>query len=552
MLNNSSLILSLGLTTVLLSSLLYFEFQTTKDVKSQKTSFTKIQLPHTLEIFLMNFFYQHTRRKIQYNRKTLKPYLNNYVHKPDFSFDAFYLPKRKYYCQANFLYTMLNFKQQFIDSKYIYNDYQNKNALKKELSIDFDFLNTSVYKYDDYSKKIILKLQNMEWNPKIKLFFTANNLNYNNYIGKSHLCLFQMSNHAPGTGILHRKDLLVDTLKHFSSKKVNHPCFRVSKFYPKSFRLYVKNECSSFFELIGSKRFKKEMKTKILYVFNNVESHREEKLDFIELQKLKKIYKDGELCGKFKNKYLIQEYVRDQIKYRNGRKFVLRVFLVVVSTDPLVVLFDKGYVLLHRFSKKASFSKAIISHKKLMRFFKKNKIMNSYEYEMILNKIKKILGFLNFLAHDKFLKDPRFFQTIAMDFAIGTDLEPKLIGVKGSPTFVKKNLKFVKKILNLQNNILTQRSLKVVDFFNSLKQEVVTYFNEDNFKMESIEEFIIFLENKFNFVKIRKEFSNVFKNIIPSFKKGQFKDFDVIYDERLNEKAYKGLVKSYCVNYAEK
>jgi hypothetical protein len=552
MLNNSSLILSLLITSLLLSSLIYFEYKTTQELEEQKTPFNKINLPHSLEVFLMNFFYHHVRRKIQYKRKTLKNYLNDYVHKPDFSFDAFYLPKRKYYCQANFLYTMLNFKQQFIDSKFIFNDYTNKNPLKKELSVYFDFLNTSVYKYDEFPKKTILKLQNMEWNPKIKIFFTATNLNYNNYIGQSHLCLFQMNNHIPGTAILHRQDLLVDNLKKFSSLKINRPCFRTSKFYPQTMRLYVEKECKSFFELIKTKKFKKDMKTKILFVFQNVESYREETLDFIELQKLKKIYKEGSLCGRLKNKYIIQEYIRNPIKYKNGRKFVIRVFFIIISTDPLVVLFEKGFVVLQRYSQKSSFAKAIISHEKLRKFLEKNNTINAYQYEMVMNKIKKILGFLNYLSLDHYLKDPRFFQTIAMDFVIDTELEPKLVSVKGSPAFVKKNLKFVKNILELQNKILTERSIRVIDFFNSLKQEVNTYLNEPNFHLESIEEFVTFLENKFNFNKIRKEFNNVFKNIIPSLKKEPYSEFDVIYDETLQEKAYKGLVRSYCVNYAQK
>lgn len=37
-------------------------------------------------------------------------------------------------------------------------DYSNKSRLKKQLSEKFDFLNTGIYKYKNYDKKIIKKL----------------------------------------------------------------------------------------------------------------------------------------------------------------------------------------------------------------------------------------------------------------------------------------------------------------------------------------------------------------------------------------------------------
>jgi len=76
-----------------------------------------------------------------------------------------------------------------------------------------------------------------------------------------------MHNHLPGTGILHRTDLLVDLLKEYEINKENNHCYRVSRFFPKSFRLYNENECKDFFQMIDTAVFKKQMKTKILYTF---------------------------------------------------------------------------------------------------------------------------------------------------------------------------------------------------------------------------------------------------------------------------------------------
>lgn len=69
-------------------------------------------------------------------------------------------------------------------------DLPNKNKLKIKLSEEYNFLNSRVFKKNEYSKANIKTLSNMEWNPKIKLFYTLTNFNYNNNLGKSHACPF--------------------------------------------------------------------------------------------------------------------------------------------------------------------------------------------------------------------------------------------------------------------------------------------------------------------------------------------------------------------------
>jgi len=59
------------------------------------------------------------------------------------------------------------------------------------------------------------------------------------------------------------------------------------------------------------------------------------------------------------------------LKYKNGRSFKLRAFFIVISTYPLVVLYNKGYVLLDRYDNTLSFSKSIISLKKLKNYLQK-------------------------------------------------------------------------------------------------------------------------------------------------------------------------------------
>ncbi len=154
----SRTILSLSLTALLLSFFIYFERKEIEGMERFQNPFQRIQHPHSLEVFLMNFFYHHVKRSIQFSKKKIQPYLNDHVYKRDQSFDLFYIPKRKHHCQANFLYSMLNYEDLFLSSKYIYMDYSNKHALKKSLIVHWDFLNTGIYKYKEYNKPLIKKL----------------------------------------------------------------------------------------------------------------------------------------------------------------------------------------------------------------------------------------------------------------------------------------------------------------------------------------------------------------------------------------------------------
>ena len=42
-------------------------FNKQKEIKKIFTPFRKIQPPHSLEVFLMNFFYHHVKKKVQYD-----------------------------------------------------------------------------------------------------------------------------------------------------------------------------------------------------------------------------------------------------------------------------------------------------------------------------------------------------------------------------------------------------------------------------------------------------------------------------------------------------
>jgi hypothetical protein len=538
----------LTLATILMAALLVLKVFKEIKINESFTPMSNVNSPHLLQVFFANLIYEHLKPRTELSRSTVKAYLNHYVSPPDSSFDLFYIPRRNNYCQANYLYTVLNPDYNFSSENYIFMDIPNSDKLKKKLSTRFDFLNTAVHRRKEFTKHDITKLQNMEWNPKIKIFLTITDFNYNNNLGKSFLCMFQMANHIPGTGILHREDLLADNLKKTRKRLNFQSCSQLKRFYPQTYRLYKKKECDSFFEVLNSKKFHREMKTRTLFVLKNIDSSNEQKLDHIEIHKLKRTYKNGALCGVSQNKHLIQNYIADRIRYKNGRKFVLRTFMIIVSTKPLVVLFHKGYVLLDRFDNYVSFNKAIIKPKVLLKYLQETGIMNEYEFEKIYNKIKRNTAYLNHISMDNYLKDPRFFQVIALDFVISAQKEPILQSIKGSPQFTIKNFKMVSQIIKLQSSILGQRVHTVKDFVQSLKVDMYNYYQNSKTPFEYYEDLIYSLKQNVDLNSASKNFDSIFVNKMPEFKSKEYSDFDLIYDGREDGiRAYKGLVHKFCL-----
>ena len=60
---------------------------------------------------------------------------------PSTEFDIYYGTKTNKYCQANFMYTMLNEQNNFLKSDKLYIDISSKNKLWKKLDTDYELMN---------------------------------------------------------------------------------------------------------------------------------------------------------------------------------------------------------------------------------------------------------------------------------------------------------------------------------------------------------------------------------------------------------------------------
>jgi len=171
-----------------------------------------------------------------------------------------------------------------------------------------------------------------------------------------------MYNHIPGHGILKRKDLIVDAVDSYAMKYQNKShCFNKHKFFPFSYRLYVKEECQTFFKELNSAEYREKSKNDpIQYLLKiGFGSHRAQGvflLDKVQTPSLKKLYNNGKQCGVNTRSLIAQTYVTNPLLLDFNNKFDFRVYMLVASTNPLIAYYHDGFlrVSLYPYDKKSN------------------------------------------------------------------------------------------------------------------------------------------------------------------------------------------------------
>ncbi len=110
-------------------------------------------------------------------------YFNTNFEGPDYDTNEYMVPKREKYCWANFLQYMLNSKQNMIESEFLFTDYVPSNSLKYELSKRYGSKNGRFYN-TKFTRRIYESRKRMDWDPKIRLYFTNSTLHYRFEVGK--------------------------------------------------------------------------------------------------------------------------------------------------------------------------------------------------------------------------------------------------------------------------------------------------------------------------------------------------------------------------------
>lgn len=335
-------------------------------------------------------------------------------------------------------------------------------------------------------------------------YFKLASFHHYHEIGKHFGCWGQSYNHIPGHGHLIRKDLLVTSANDYIKKykKANEEkCFQEGTYFPLSFRLYDEQECKQYFNYIETDIHKKESKiSQVQFVLKvGFGVHRGAGVylvDFDTEKRLKANYSNGDLCGQIQDNLITQKYIYDVMtiddeKDKGGYKFDFRIYMLVVSIDPLIVYYHDGFlrVSLFRYSLDNLDYRSHLTNTELAKeVFKKvedggfhdgmnstalrdfqMRTLDSFQnyleklnpkrYENFVNKtlkteFKKSYLHLAKMIQNRVTKKSTFFEVYGVDFVMDRDDKIYIVEVNPSPMMVGTSEKKTKLMMDVNRGII--------------------------------------------------------------------------------------------------
>ena len=405
-------------------------------------------------------------------------------------------------------------------------------------------------------------------------------------IGTQYSCLTQMSNHIPGHEALYRKDYAAESMIQYSKGYISRPqCFSFDKFFPRTWVLYVEDQCRDFFNEFNSRAYtnlKKERK--IVYIrkigANIHQGAGVQPVNDEEEANLRRIYKNGQLCGQIKENYILQHFIYNPLLL-DGHKFDFRVYMLVASTNPMIVYYHDGFlrVSLRKYDTNSedkgvfltntALSKDLFNLAKengsydgkteeelrdfqmwlfddLVNYLLKNKI--TYDTNWLNNylrpEIKKAMIHLTRMSQHSLLKFSSVYELQGVDFMLDSNLNLWFIEANARPALegsIPKKVEFMTRMLKdhfeIVTGLLRSRTKRVINYVNKL-------IRSGDAKRGFIDDLMI------NNVELRKaEFEEVIKNRFePEFVPSADNTFSLIIDENKEGiERYAGLIKRQCL-----
>jgi len=483
------------------------------------------------------------------------------------------------YCELTDLYNLAHLENVF-KRKTFFTDYDRSGLPRQDVmrKIGYD-LSPKISKF---MPRKVFNSRSLHLDPRITMFFTKRvDLHIYHEIGKNFLCATQMYNHIPGHGVLKRKDMIVDSVDSYALLYKDKPqCFNKGKFFPFSYRLYIKEECQAFFNEINSAEYKKKLETEpIQYLIKiGYGSHRAMGvflLDTNQTAYVQRQYNEGELCGENNRSLIAQTYVTNPLLLDFHNKFDFRVYMLVASTNPLIMYYHDGFlrVSLHPYDKFSNDRSTHLTNTHLSKDIfaevkKLNKTLNNMneqqlrDYQMwTLERLKDHLlesgkikdpnwldnylrpkfkeAFIHILrmTGHAFWNQSNVFEMFGLDFMLDEDLNLWFIECNSSPQLVGTNayktnflIKMLKDIYEIQYAFYKSRMLTVVKLIKQMELEGL-------------------VEGTINYTKWRPEYIEASRNRLePQFELSSDNSFHLIMDlNKDKSEAYFGNLKDECI-----
>jgi len=253
------------------------------------------------------------------------------------------------YCELVDLYNLAHPENMF-ESMNFFTDYSRTGLTRasviRKIGVD------TMRQVSRYMPKKDFNSAQYHLSPLITNYFTKRvDIHIYHTVGKHFNCATQMYNHIPGHGVLKRKDLIVDSVDSYAARFQDgrEDCFNKKKFFPYSYRLYMEDECKAFFEHINSNKYIKSLdKEPIQFVIKlGYGAHRAKGVfifDKNETEVWREFYDDGNKCGMENKSIIAQTYITNPLLLDKNNKFDFRVYMLVASTNPLIVYYHDGFL----------------------------------------------------------------------------------------------------------------------------------------------------------------------------------------------------------------
>jgi len=377
---------------------------------------------------------------------------------------------------------------------------ENGRDLHSKLGASMPKRNTNIYYY--------------RFNIATNMFFTYTEAFTKRVVGKQFSCLTQTSNHIPGHDSL-KRELVYKALEEYSLQYKNRPaCFNLNTFAPKTWFLKDKDQCLAFFKELVDNTANRDKES--FSYFKKVDDPKMKDakvfpLNFKEEEKLEKEYQNGAKCGKIMTENVLQAAVAQPLLFDN-RKFDIRAFMLVASTNPLMAYYHDGYLtmslykqntllkdggvhLAHTDMAKKVFELAEKSGKysledmtkikrnsyaeygQLQEYLKRQGIIvDAYWLDNYLRpQIQKAMIHLLRMSQSKFLNKSSIYELYAVDFVMDENLNLWFIDANSMPSlqgWTPDRVQFFNRMLSetfeIVSGLLKSRAKRIVGYINEL------------------------------------------------------------------------------------
>eukprot|EP01016_Furgasonia_blochmanni_P047574 TRINITY_DN7001_c0_g1_i4.p1 TRINITY_DN7001_c0_g1~~TRINITY_DN7001_c0_g1_i4.p1 ORF type:complete len:705 (-),score=195.27 TRINITY_DN7001_c0_g1_i4:205-2259(-) len=418
----------------------------------------------------------------------------------------------------------------------------------------------------DMSRSLALS-ESIELSPRIGIYYMRSQLHTNLEIGKEYLCHHQMYNIIPGNRVIARKDRLVSTVNRYAIKYQDKPqCFNRTMFLPTSYVLGEETDCKAFFEEISSPKYEENKKKYPVQWISKLGlgPHRGLGVELVTEEVEKRVrdnWENGKLCGKRgedEADLIMQRYITNPLTVE-GRKFDFRLYMLIASTEPLIVYYHDGFlrVSLEEYDENSQdksvhltnteFSKAKFKEAedagqdaeklKDMQFWTMER-MQKYLLDQGIIKdpewldnylrpaFKRAFAHIGRMAKYRLYKDPRVFNMMGMDFMLDTDLNIWLLEANDIPsitsTFDAKDRflqNMIKGIIEVELAYLKSRAKRTNALLEKPSEELLrmeyTDLGKSNLDKPTLDTLLNLKKLKEKFDEVNSNYlDDEFKNVI--------------------------------------